>query len=81
MFKRCLAGLALSGFVVPVWGDPPRLTLAFWLDAPLQHNRELLQAREQIALVKGDRLQVRSRFLPHFELNTRLAAEDSARFD
>jgi len=81
MFKRCLACLAMWSYLVPVWGDPPPLTLAICLDAALQHNRELLQAREQIALVKGDRLQVRSRFLPHLELNTRLAGEDSARFD
>jgi outer membrane protein TolC len=47
----------------------------------MQNNRELLQARQQIALVKGERVQVRSRFLPHLELNARLAAEDSNRFD
>lgn len=71
----------LWGFLAPGWADPPPLTLAFCLDAAMQHNRELLQAREQIAQVKGDRLQVRSRFLPHLELSTHLAAEDSSRFD
>ncbi len=81
MFRHCLWGLILWGLWVPAWADPPPLTLAFCLDAAMQQNRELLQAREQIALVKGDRIQVRSRFLPHLELNSRVAAEDSARFD
>ncbi|MCC7261118.1 MAG: TolC family protein [Candidatus Latescibacteria bacterium] len=81
MIKSYLGSLILWGFLAPCWAEPPPLTLAFCLDAALQQNRELLQAREQIALVKGDHLQVRSRFLPHLELTARAAARDSARFD
>jgi outer membrane protein TolC len=81
MTKHWLTGLVLWGLLASGWAEPPPLTLAFCLDAAMQHNRELLQAREQIALVKGDRLQLRSRFLPHLELAARLAAEDSTRFD
>ena len=81
MFRRLLGGLVFWALIAPGWAEPPPLTLVYCLDAAMQHNRELLQAREQIAQVKGDRLQVRSRFLPHLELSTRLAAEDSSRFD
>ena len=59
MITHRLGCLVLWGFLAPGWADPPPLTLASCLDAAMQHNRELLQAREQIALVKGDRLQVR----------------------
>ena len=34
----------------------------------MQHNRELIQARERIHQLEGERIFVRSRFLPHLEL-------------
>lgn len=81
MIAYYLGILAFWSLLTPGWADPQPLTLAYCLDAAMQHNRALLQAREQIAQVKGERLQVRSRFLPHLDLTTRLAAEDSSRID
>lgn len=81
MFKPLLASLILWSFLAPCQAQPPPLTLPFCLDAALQQNREILQARQQIAQVKGERIQVRARFLPHLELTTRTAVEDSDRFD
>lgn len=81
MIAYWIGGLVVWAFLAAGWAEPLPLTLAYCLDAAMQHNRELLQAREQVAQVKGDRLQVRSRFLPHLDLATRLAAQDSSRFD
>lgn len=81
MIVYWLGILVLWTSVSPGWAAPPPLTLASCLDAAMQHNRELLQAREQIAQVKGERLQIRSRWLPHLDLTTHLAAEDSNRID
>lgn len=81
MFMPLLASLILCSFLAPCRAETPPLSLPFCLDAALQQNREILQARQQIAQVKGERLQVRARFLPHLELTTRAAAEDSDRFD
>lgn len=53
------------------------LTLPYCLDAAAQHNRQLLQARERIAQVKGDRIRVRSRFLPHLDLTAQYSADDT----
>ncbi len=62
-----LAPLALSA-------DDGILSLANCLESAMQHNRELLQSRAAIRQVEGDRVVVRSRFMPHLELTTQYDA-------
>lgn len=44
------------------------LTLKNCLDAALEQNRELAEARHKVEEVGGERLVVRSRYLPHLDL-------------
>jgi len=53
------------------------LTLSYCLDAAMEHNRELIQARETIKQVEGSRVVVRSRFHPHVDLMANYDAERS----
>ncbi|MGY8827291.1 MAG: TolC family protein [Candidatus Latescibacterota bacterium] len=53
--------------------------LNYCLDTAMQNNRELLQARAAIHQVEGDRVIVRSRFLPHLSLTANYDAERDAR--
>jgi outer membrane protein TolC len=41
----------------------------------MQHNRALIQAREQINQIKGDQVSVRSRFMPHLDLTANYNAD------
>ena len=43
-------------------------SLTYFLGAALEHNRGLIQARERIEQVDGDRVVVRSRFMPSLDL-------------
>jgi outer membrane protein TolC len=51
------------------------LTLPHCLEAALEHNRELIQARQAIRQVEGERVVVHSRFLPHLDLTATYDAE------
>ncbi len=53
------------------------IDLDYCLDTAMQNNRELLQARAAIRQVEGDRIIVRSRFMPHLELTTQYDAQRS----
>ena len=57
--------------------DGAMLTVTDCLQAATAHNRELLQARDRLEEVKGDRLVVRSRFFPHLNL---VVAHDASNF-
>ena len=47
---------------------PDSLDLRGCLDTAMSRNRELIQARERIEEVEGDRIVVRSRFMPNVQL-------------
>ena len=47
---------------------PDSLDLQRCLDTAMSRNRELIQARERIEEVEGDRVVVRSRFMPNVQL-------------
>lgn len=47
---------------------PDSLDLRRCLDTAMSRNRELIQARERIEEVEGDRVVVRSRFMPNVQL-------------
>ena len=49
-------------------GEPFALTLTSCLEAAMENNRDLIQAREAIREVEGNRVFVRSRFHPNVDL-------------
>ena len=60
---------------LPAYAADTPLSLPFCLNAALQFNRELVQARARIDQVRGQRGVVRSRFLPQLDLQTAFDAE------
>lgn len=63
-----IGGLAAFLLLSNVRAEIPVLTLSYCLDSAMQHNRELSQAREKVHEIEGERIFVRSRFMPHLEL-------------
>ncbi|MEW6752352.1 MAG: TolC family protein [Candidatus Latescibacterota bacterium] len=68
LVAACLAGRLAAQ-------QPPRLTLGYCLDAALEDNRELIQGRQAIRQVEGNRIVVRSRFHPHLGVTAEYNAE------
>lgn len=72
---RALVALLLLAAVPASYAQssPPAvsdtLDLRLCLDAAMERNRELIQARERIEEVEGDRVFVRSRLMPSVQLN------------
>jgi outer membrane protein TolC len=63
-----IGGLAAFLLLSNVRAEIPVLTLSYCLDAAMQHNRQLSQTREKVHEIEGERIFVRSRFMPHLEL-------------
>jgi outer membrane protein TolC len=59
--------------------EPPRLTLDYCLDAALHDNRELVQGRQAVHQVEGDRVVLRSRFFPHLTVTANYDGEKTGR--
>lgn len=51
------------------------LTLSYCLEAAMERNRELIQARAAIDQVEGSGMVVRARFMPHVDVNANYNAE------
>ena len=77
-------GRALACWLLPLLlpaltaADEVPLTLPFCLASAMEHSRELIRSREQIESVRGDRVVVRSRFMPQLDL---IANYDASRTD
>ena len=68
--------LALLNAIV---AEPVTITLDRSIEAASQYNRELIQARARVEEVqRGDRIIVRSRYLPHLSVTTTYDVEPSA---
>lgn len=59
--------------------QPPLLTLAYCLDAAMHDNRELVQGRQAVRQVEGDRIVLRSRFYPHLSVTASYDGERTGR--
>ena len=75
--SRCTTGVLIlfTLFYANAWGEPSTLTLSSCLEAAMENNRDLIQAREAIRQVEGDRVFVRSRFHPNVDLTANYDAQ------
>ena len=79
--RSLFAAMALLVLLCPVdvVADPATVTLDRSIEAASEYNRELIQARARIEEVqRGDRIIIRSRYLPHLSVTTTYDVEPSA---
>ncbi len=74
------APLLLAPLIAPnAAAEPVTITLDRSIAAAAEHNRELIQARTRVEEVqRGDRIIVRSRYMPHLSVTTTYDVEASA---